>query len=755
MENRKSRMFFEETAMSSRPHRCRFHIIPLLMLIPLSALLGQEPERLTVEWICSPEAKMVASTPSFTWLDDGSCVLYDQQKPEAERTLERLDPGSGSRRPLVDSKKALASLGQYLGGSAPRTLPFPIAIDKQGERALYLFEKDIFLLDMGTAAFRRVTTTGEEEKCVSFSPDGRKIGFVRSNDLFVYDIQGQRVTRLTQEESDSVLNGTLSWVYWEEVFGRHDTGYWWSPDSKAIAYFRTDESGVSIQHYVDTKPWTPRVLTQRYPKVGQKNPVVRVGIVEIDSRKTTWVDFKNHPYEYIVRAQWLPDSKRLSVQTLNRPQTELDLFFADRLTGAAEPILKETDSAWVNVLDDLVFLKDEERFVWGSERDGYHHLYLYTMHGGLVRKLTDGPWAVRSAGGGVAWLKGGVVGVDEKKELVYFTALEKSSIERHLYSVRFSGRGLTRLTTEDGTHSVTFSPDMRYYLDRYSSASALPSLRLCDRSGKQRLLLAGSRPEMIAKFDLQYPSFFTIPARDGFQMPAQIVKPAQLETGKKYPVIFYVYSGPSAPVVANAWQREVFWENLLLQNGYLVVRCDNRSATGISKKLETTVLYRLEGKGELNDLVDAVRWVKAQPYVDSSRIGIWGWSGGGSCTLLGMSRSTEFKAGIAVAGVSDFRFYDTKWAEQVMKTEETNRTGYEETSLLRYAKDLHGKLLLVHGTYDDNVHIQNTWSFADSLIVANKRFEMMIYPMRKHGISDLSARIHLYSTMMDFWKRNL
>jgi dipeptidyl-peptidase-4 len=260
---------------------------------------------------------------------------------------------------------------------------------------------------------------------------------------------------------------------------------------------------------------------------------------------------------------------------------------------------------------------------------------------------------------------------------------------------------------------------------------------------------------MIAKFNLQYPSFFTISARDGFLMPAQILKPANLEPGKKYPVIFYVYSGPSAPVVTDSWQREVFWENLLLQHGYLVARCDNRSATGISKKLETTVLRRLEGEGELNDLVDAVRWVKAQPYVDSSRIGIWGWSGGGSCTILGMSRSSEFKAGIAVAGVTDFRFYDTKWAEQVMKTEETNKEGFEENSLLRYARNLHGKLLLVHGTYDDNVHIQNTWSFADSLIAANKLFEMMIYPMRKHGISDPPCRIHLYNTMLDFWKRNL
>jgi dipeptidyl-peptidase 4 len=738
---------------SSAPVRNSWLVAVLLFAAaPLSP--GQESQ-LSVEWMYSPEAAQVAATPGFRWLNDGRCVLLDTREPTGNQTLEILDPESESRQPLVDAGKAISNLKPYLGSSTPRSLPFPLDFDGTGSRAIYLFERDIFLLKTDSSTFTRVTNTKEEEKCVSFSPDGTKLAYVRANDLFVYDIQGQRETRLTQDESDSVLNGTLSWVYWEEVFGRHDTGYWWSPDSKAIAFFRTDESGVNVQHYVDTKPWTPRVITQRYPKVGQKNPVVRVSIIETESRKTTWVDLGEHPYEYIVRAQWLPDGKRLSVQTLNRAQTELDLFFADRMTGHAAPVLKETDTAWVNVLDDLVFLRDENRFIWGSERDGYHHLYMYGMDGKVITKLTDGPWAVKSAGGGVAWLKGGVVGVDERKDLVYFTALEKSSIERHLYSVRFNGKGLKRLTKEDGSHAITFSPDMQWYIDQYSSATSLPSLRLFDRSGEERSVLAAPRPESIARFNLQYPTFFSIPARDGFLMPAQILKPAQIEPGRKYPVIFYVYSGPSAPVVSNSWQRETFWENLLLQNGYCVVRCDNRSATGISKKLETTVLRRLEGEGELNDLVEAVRWVKSQPYVDSSRVGIWGWSGGGSCTLLGMTRSREFKAGIAVAGVTDFRFYDTKWAEQVMKTEETNKAGFEQNSLLRYARDLHGKLLLVHGTYDDNVHIQNAWAFTDSLIAANKRFEMMIYPMRMHGISDAPARIHLYNTMLDFWKRNL
>jgi dipeptidyl-peptidase-4 len=258
---------------------------------------------------------------------------------------------------------------------------------------------------------------------------------------------------------------------------------------------------------------------------------------------------------------------------------------------------------------------------------------------------------VRASGDDVAWLKGGIVGLDETRGFVYFTALERSSIERHLYRVGLDGTGQQRLSRENGTHVIAFSRDARFYLDRFSSASTLPSLTLFDQQGQQRAIIAPARPGLISQFNLQYPSFFSIPARDGFPLPAQILKPAHLVPGVKYPVIFYVYSGPGAPVVSDSWQREVFWENLLLQNGYILVRCDNRSATGISKILEATVLHRLVGEGELHDLVDAVRWVKAQPFVDSTRVGLWGWSGGGSCTILGMTRSTEFKAGIAVARV--------------------------------------------------------------------------------------------------------
>ncbi len=716
---------------------------------------AQNPRPLTVEWINGDGPGKIAATPSVTWLKGDRCVLYDRQRPASERTLEFLDPHTGARRSLVDAVHALASLKSLLGESAPISLPSPVAMDREGTRAVYLFQGDIFLLDVASSSFSRMTQTPEEEKCVSFSPDGNTIAFVRANNLVVVDVQSRQERMLTHDGNDSLLNGTVSWVYWEEVFGRHDSGYWWSDDSKAIAYLQTDESGVSVQHYVDVKPWTPDVITQRYPKVGEKNPRVRAGIVELSTGRTQWVDLSRHPYEYLVRVQWLPGSHEVSLQTMNRLQTELTLFFVNRQSGEATKILAETDSDWVNIIDDLRFIHNGEQFVWGSERDGYEHLYLYNKDGSLVRKITPGAWTLRTSSGEVFWLNGGLVGVDEKNDEVYFTALEKSSIERHLYRIRLDGTHMERLTKENGTHSITMSPDCRYYFDRYSTATSLPSLVLHQSDGTVISVVSNHDHLALDTLGLEFPSFFTITARDGFPMPAQILRPAHLEAGRRYPVIFYVYSGPSAPVVADGWERDVFWNNTLLQNGYIVVSCDNRSATGISKNTERTIAKRLSGLGELNDLVDAVRWVKGLPYVDSSRVGIWGWSGGGSCTLNGMTRSHEFKAGIDVAGVTDFRYYDTKFAEQFMKTEAENKEGLEENALVGHAKDLHGRLLIVHGTYDDNVHIQNSWAFIDELIKANTRFELMVYPMRMHGIADRPARIHLYSTMLDFWKRNL
>lgn len=727
-----------------------------LVLFAAVTAVAQQKKEITVDWIYSDESAKPSALPSHAWLADGTAIIYDVRQPAEKRTFERLNPEMGKLAPMLDAQRAMTSLRALLTkGEVPEALPWPVAFNQAGTFALYLFDGDIYLLDIARAQFNRVTQTSAQEKSANFSPDGQRLAFVRDNDIYVYDIARSAEKRLTRDGSETTLNGTLSWVYWEEIFGRRDIGYWWSDDSQAIAYLQTDESGVGTSYYVDFEPQYPRLIKQRYPKAGSPNPKVRVGIAEINQDKTTWLDLDPKSYEWIVRVKWLPDNKRVSVQTMTRAQTELSLYLADRLSGRTSLLLKETDNAWINIHDDLFFMPDGKHFIWSSERTGYAHLYRYTLDGKLVNQITKGNWATHSAGGGVFWLRRTVAAIDEKNGWLYFTALEKSSIERHLYRIRFDGTGMERITKEDGTHLISFSPDARYYFDAYSNISTLPSLTLRGAAGEAKLSLAAPRTELLAQFDIQYPELLTIPAADNFSMPAQLLKPRNFDPAKRYPVIIYVYGGPSAPSVSNAWKFSNYFDQMLLREGYLVLYVDNRSATAISNTLEKAGNGQMYGQSELNDLLSAVKWVKSQSFVDAGRIGVWGWSGGGTFTLLAMTHSKEFKAGIAVAAVTDPFYYDTKWAEAIMKLPAENPEAYKKTSLNNVAKDLHGRLLLVHGTYDDNVHIQNAWKFTDELIKAGKIFEMMIYPMRQHGISDRAARIHLYKTMLEFWRRNL
>lgn len=741
-----------------------FRVVSTLAGIALAVLIltpsvpaAEDAERITLDWVFSDEGKSAASVPDHAWFESGHGLLYDKHPEMAQRTLESLDPSTGARRKLVDSEKSLKLLNEMFKPEEPyEELGWPSALDPQGGYAAYVKEDDLMLLDLGSGEWSRITETDDVVKSPRFSPDGKWLAYVRGNDLSVREIETGEEKRLTEDGTETLLNGTVSWVYWEEIFGRSDQGYQWSPDSKSIAYLQADESGVGLMTFVDFEPNVPKVIHQRYPKTGEANPRVRAGVVALETGKTAWVDLGAYPYEYLARVNWLPDGKRLAVQTLDRQQTKLDLFLADAATGEVSHVMRETDPGWVNLHDDLYFLEKQDRFIWASERDGFAHLYLYEMDGTLVRRITDGEWAL-SASGGVFWARQAVSHIDEEGGWVYFTALEKSSIEKQLYRVRLDGTGFERISQGDGTHRILFRTDGAYYLDDYSAIDRMPSLELHESDGSGTRTLAEPRPDLVERFELLPRELFSVSARDGFPMPAMMLKPRDFDPNKKYPVVIYVYGGPSAPTIAHAWsgRAEDYYEQILADRGYIVFRVDNRSATAISKQLENTILHAGYGDAELNDLLDGVKWLKSQPYVDPERVGIWGWSGGGSFTLLALTKTREFRAGVAVAAVTDWAYYDTKWAEAYMKRPQDNPEGYASTSHAARAKELHGRLLLVHGTYDDNVHPQNAWRFADELIDANIMFDMMIYPMRKHGIEDDEAQQHLYSTMLEFWGRNM
>jgi dipeptidyl-peptidase 4 len=720
------------------------------------SLLCAQTQRpvLTMEWIFGEQASSLAEVPEYHWLADNTAILYDTRQPEAQRTFEKVDPAARERHPALDMAKAVASL-KFVDQSAEikSVLPWPDSFDTNGHQAIYLFHGDIFLLDLSTSSFARVTDTPVEEKDAQFSPDGHFIAFVRANDIYVYDIAAEKETRLTSDATDTVLNGTLSWVYWEEIFGRRDIGYWWSPDSHSLAFLQTDESGVSESLFVDFKPVDERIVHQRYPKPGEKNPKIRVGVTDIAKPETRWIGLGDEPFEWVLRVQWLPDSERLGIQTMPRSQKENRLDFISVKTGERKRVVTETDPTWVNITDDLRFLPGGKYFLWASERDGFMHLYRFTMDGMLVNKITIGDWAMVSSGG-VFWVRQAVAGIDSERDWIYFTALKDSSIERNLYRVKSDGSGLTRLSSESGAHSISMSSNAKYYFDDFSNAHTLPSLTLHASDGKLLQTLAAPRPELLPD-GIQYSEFLTVPAADGFPMPTEIWKPKSFDPKHKYPVILYVYGGPSAPNVVNGWEtRAHLYNQLLLQDGFVVVYIDNRAATAISKKLENTIAAN-PSASETDDLVAGVRWFKSQPWVDASRFGVWGWSGGGTMTLNLMTRSKEFKAGISVAPVTDWHYYDSKWAEALIGLPSQNPELYDRTSLVKHAGDLSGHLLVVFGTYDDNVHPQNEQAFINELIAKNILYEVMIYPMRKHGISDNPASIHLFRTMREYWRKNL
>ena len=728
----------------------------LLAAPPPSAPPATSPPGITVDWLFSDDGEGLGRPSEAVWTSQGDILLLDYGAPAPRRTLERFDPASLERRAAVDATAALASLRGQAPTSVelPQSLEWPETLDAAGRNAVYVVGNDLYRLRLDESRFERLTRTDSKESLPELSPDGRRVAFVRDHDLWLIDLGSGQETRVTRDGSETILNGTLSWVYGEEVFTGAAGFVRWSPDSGALAFLRTDESPVAVTTFVDTASETPRVLTQRYPTAGTANPLVRLGIYDLATGRTGWLDPSTVPYEYLTQIDWLEDSSALGVVTLDRAQDRADLWRVDR-QGAARHVLTETDPAWVNAID-FHFLAGGSGLVATSQADGNTHLYRYALDGERVAPITSGPWSIR---GPAAW-QGSTIAttLDEPNGVVYFTARRPDLTQIQLYRVGLDGSGMTRLSTEHGVHDVHWSRDRRYYLDWSSAHDRPPGLTLHDASGALRATLSEIPPEKLAQLDLQLPELLTVPAADGHPLQARLYRPRDFDPHRRYPLILYVYGEPNAPAVMDSWRLwpppgSALYEQILLREGYLVATIDSRVATAETKAMENLILERVSGPVEVADLTAGVRWFKAQPWVDAERVGIWGWSGGGTTTLLMLTRSQEFKAGIAVAPATDRRLYDTKYTEAYMRTPEENPEGYAETSLVARANDLTGRLLIVHGTYDDNVHPQNTLRFVDALVEAGKSFDMMVYPMRKHGIEDRPARRHLYRLMVDFWKR--
>jgi dipeptidyl-peptidase 4 len=607
------------------------------------------------------------------------------------------------------------------------------------------FTADYFLYDITSKSLTKLFDFQVQEP--TFSPDGTKIAYARENNLYIYDVASKKATAVTTDgKKNAIINGITDWVYEEEfAFVR---AFDWSKDSKKLAYIRFDESAVpEFSMSMFHKDLYPTIETFKYPKAGEKNSVVSLHIYDAAANTGKKVDLGNYNDFYIARLQWTNDANVLSAQVLNRHQDNLDLLFVDGTTAAAKVVLNEKDKAYVDVTDNLTFLKDNS-FIWTSEKDGFNHIYVYDKAGKLKNQVTKGNWEVTS-----------YYGFDEKSKTIFYQSTENGSINRDIYRIGLDGKNKVRLTSKVGTSVATFSPNFQYFITTFSSNLVPTTYTLNEsKAGKEIQVIENNQAlaDKLKGYNLPAKEFFVLKTAKGNELNAWILKPKDFDASKKYPVFMYQYSGPGSQQVNNDWNNtDDYWFLSLTQQGYIVVCVDGRG-TGFKGADFKKVTQLQLGKYEVEDQIDAAKVIGAYPYVDASRIGIFGWSYGGfmasNCIFQG---NDVFKMAIAVAPVTNWRFYDSVYTERYMQTPQENASGYDQNSPINHVDKLKGKFLLIHGSGDDNVHVQNSMQMMEALIQANKQFDSQIYPDKNHGIYGGKTRIQLYNKMTNFIKENL
>ncbi len=682
------------------------------------------------------------------WRADNRELICRVKDPETGRAVyQAVDPLTGECRLAMDPEQLiqkLSGLADLARKAQPEAAVTGVTFSPGGDRALFLFRGDIYETELLSGAIRRWTITPETESEVRYSPDGAKISFVRDDNLWILFRETGREVAATSNGSRAAAYGVVDWVYQEEFALAQ--GYWWSPDSRALAILRLDQSSVAEYPLVDWLPQHPVITLQKYPKAGGANPVAALFYYRLDDGELRQLAVGGVPDVYLPRVAWTPDSLHLLVQQLNRRQNRLELVRMLPAAATWQVILTEQDPCWVNVHDMLYPLRQRREFIWGSERDGFRHLYRYDLDGRLIGRITRGPWMVTELNG-----------LDESQGIVYFTATEHSVRERHLYRVGLEGGPPRRMTTDPGTHDILASPDATRYLDAYSTDATPPEFRI----GRLAWPLSGKTfrrpvPELLTPYGFSHWEYLKLRAPDGAELHARILKPPDFDAARRYPVLVYVYGGPHAQVVADSWAGAYYlWHQLMAQRGFVVFSLDNRGSAGRGKAWENAIHRRL-GEQELHDQLVGVEYLKTLPFVDAQRIGIWGWSYGGYMTCLAMTRASNvFRAGVAVAPVTDWLDYDTIYTERYMDLPQNNPDGYRQSSPVHFAGELTGQFFLVHGTADDNVHLQNTVQLSRRLIEAGKPFELMLYPLMEHGIRSPESRVHLFEAMIAFWETRL
>lgn len=730
------------------------------LLLATSSLLVQADDKLTIERIYADPS---LSGPTMQGLDlspDGQLVTYLKAKQDDYLQLDlwAFDQATGKHALLVDSRalvpeKALSDeeIARRERARITNTGIVDYQWAKTGEGLLFPLSGDLFFYELANKKARQLTATDAFETDPQISPDGKKVAFIRNQNLYVVDIASGREQQLTRDGGGLIKNGMAEFIAQEEM-GR-STGYWWSPDSAQIAFIRVDESPVGIEQRYEIDGDSFKVYDQRYPRTGTNNVLNRVGVISLKGKaKARWIDIGSETDIYIGRINWFADNEHLLIQHQNRAQSELNALKANVRNGKSSTLLTETHAAWINLNDHTRFLKDNKHFIWGAERGDTLQLYLYTTDGKAVRQITQGNGVVKD-----------LVGINEAEGLVYFTANYDNPLETHLFSATLFGDApvVKKITQRAGNHAITLSRSTTSYLDNFSSASQPTQTSFHTISGElitwlEQNALDKSHPYAPYLKDHIAPEFGSIAAEDGQVMYYQLIKPANMKAGKRYPVIIDVYGGPHAQRVANSWEgRNSYWHQVMAQKGYVVFKLDNRGSGNRGLKFETP-LHKHLGDIELRDQLKGVEFLKTLNYVDPDRIGIFGWSYGGYMTIMALFKAPDvFKAGVSVAPVTDWRLYDTHYTERYLSHPATNADGYDASNVFPYLDGYKDGLLIIHGMADDNVLFLNATKVYAALQNKMKPFEQSNYPGKKHGIRGKETRIHLFNQMTDFFDRKL
>jgi dipeptidyl-peptidase-4 len=677
------------------------------------------------------------------WTDDTHYLIrnFDRDK---KLVTQRVDIRTG-KSVVADQPK---SEREILSESLPEgvTLGMYDVISPDMKSVIIDRDNDLYLFVKGEKELRRLTNDDIPEVNTRFSPEGTRIAYTKNKDLYVYDLVKNKEIRLTTDASEKVYNGYASWVYYEEILGRPSryAAFWWAPDGNRIAYLRTDETDVpvfTLNRLDEPDGVHGKLEVVPYPKPGDPNPKVKMGIADVSSGKTTWVKTDYSVDQYIAFPFWTPDSKKLAVQVLNRDQNDLRIILADANTGDYVQIYDENNKTWVEFREDIYVMNNSTGFIIRSYKSGWENLYYYGWDGKMIAQLTNLDFRVNS-----------IDRVDEDKKVVYFSATGTESTDSHAFRVGLDGKNLMQITKGEGSHSVSISPGGSYFIDTWNSISSTGSIIAYDKKGKMlKEIYKFDQPDFDPAINSKS-EFVKIMTSDGlFNMPAIITYPVNFDPSKKYPVIFTIYGGPDSKNVSNRWQgNNASW---YAQNGIITFTVDHRGSGQFGKK-GLDYLYRSLGKWEILDYEDAVKWLLTKPFVDGTKIGITGSSYGGYMTCLALTKGADFWThGFAGSSVTDWQLYDDIYTERYMDTPKDNPEGYKDGSTITFAKNLKGKLYMTHGDMDDNVHFQNSIWLISRLEDEGKTFQFMLYPGGRHGWGGAKA-IHSRNEANNFWLDN-